>query len=67
MRKCYSVSRSSIDESVSRCWIVFRHGSVAKLTSVAEFSSEIDLWGVLPSEQRKINTCKDYKFVEESV
>jgi len=34
MRKCYSVN-SSIDEnneSVSRSWIVFRHGIVAKVT-----------------------------------
>src|SRR6218665_2996270 len=40
MRKCYSVSRSPIDEnndSVSKSWIVFRHGIVAKLTSAAEF------------------------------
>src|SRR6218665_1259699 len=41
MRKCYSVNRSSIDESnesVPRNWIVFRHEIVAKLTSAAEFS-----------------------------
>ena len=41
MRKCYSVSRSSIDENnegVSRSWIAFHHGIVAKLTSAAEFS-----------------------------
>ena len=39
MHKCYSVSRSSIDEnndSISRSWIIFRHGIVAKLTSAAE-------------------------------
>jgi len=39
MRKCYSVSRSLIDESndsVGRSWIVFHHGIVAKLTSAAE-------------------------------
>jgi len=32
--KCYSLSRSSIDENnenVSRSWIVFRHDVVAKL------------------------------------
>ena len=41
MRKCYSVNRSSIDESnesVPGNWIVFRHGIVAKFTSAAEFS-----------------------------
>jgi len=40
MRKCYSESRSSIDEnneSVSRSWIVFCHRTVAKLTSGVEF------------------------------
>jgi len=40
MRKCFSVCRSLIDEnneSVSRSWIVFRHGIVAKLTFAAEF------------------------------
>jgi len=39
MRKCFSVSRSLIDESndsVGRGWIVFRHGILAKLTSAAE-------------------------------
>jgi len=39
MPKCYSVSRSSIDEnneSVSRSCIVFCHGIVEKLASVAE-------------------------------
>jgi len=44
MRKCYSVNRSSTDESRPnesgrRNWIVFRHGILAKLTSAAEFSS----------------------------
>jgi len=44
--KCYTVSRSLIDEnedSVSKCWIVFRHAIIAKLTSVAEFSAAEDL------------------------
>jgi len=39
MRKCYSASRSQIDENndiVSKSWIVYRHGIVAKLTSAAE-------------------------------
>jgi len=46
MLKCYSVSRSSIDEineNISRSWIVFRHGIVAKLTFVAVFSATEDL------------------------
>ena len=46
MHKCYSVSSSSINEnndSVSRCWIVFCHGIVVKLTSAAEFSMAEDL------------------------
>ena len=46
MRKCYSVSRSSIDEtneSVSRSWIVSRNGIVAKITSAAEFTVAEDL------------------------
>jgi len=33
MHKCYSVSRSPIDENndtVSKIWIVYRHGIVAK-------------------------------------
>jgi len=41
MHKGYNVSRNSIDEnnnSVSRSWIVFRHGTVAKFTYAAEFS-----------------------------
>ena len=41
MRKCYSVSRSPIDEnndSLSKSRIVFRHEVVAKFTSAAEFS-----------------------------
>jgi len=48
--KCYSVSRSLIDESndsVSKSWIVFSHGIVAKLTSEAEFSVAEDLAFVL--------------------
>jgi len=39
MSKCYSVSRSLIDESsdsVDRSWIVLRHGIVKKLTSAPE-------------------------------
>jgi len=46
MRKCYSVSRSPIDEnndSVSKSWIVFRHGIAAKFTSAEEFSAAEDL------------------------
>ena len=46
MHKCYGVSRSSNDknnDSVGKIWIVFRHGIVAKLTSVAEFSAAEDL------------------------
>jgi len=46
MHKCYSVSRSPIDEnndSVSKSWIVFRHGIVAKLTFGTEFSAAEDL------------------------
>jgi len=46
MCKCYSLSRSLIDEnneSISRSWIVFRQGIFAKLTSVAEFSTAEDL------------------------
>ena len=46
MRKCYSVSRSPINEnndSVSKSWVVFRHGIVAKLPSVAEFCAAEDL------------------------
>jgi len=46
MHKCYIITRSPIDEnndSVSESWIVFRHGIVAKLTSVAEFSAAEDL------------------------
>ena len=46
MRKCCSVSRSSMDEnneSVSRSWIVFCHEIVAKLTSTAENSAAEDL------------------------
>jgi len=46
MHKCYSVSRSSIDEnndSVSRSWIVFYHGTVSQLTSVTEYFAAEDL------------------------
>jgi len=46
MRKCCSVRRSPIDEnnySVSKSWIVFRRGIVAKLASAAEFSAAEDL------------------------
>ena len=49
MHKCYSVRRSLIDENndcvlcVSKCWIVFCHGIVAKVTSAAEFSTAEDL------------------------
>ena len=46
MRKCYSVSRRLNDEnhdSLSKSWIVFCHGSVAKLTSAAEFFAAEDL------------------------
>src|SRR6218665_139020 len=45
-RKCYSISRSAIDEnndSVSKSWIVFRNGIVVKFTSAAEFSASEDL------------------------
>jgi len=52
MHKCYSVCRSTIDEnndSVSKSWIVFRHGIVAKLTSSAEFSAAEDLANPIPS------------------
>jgi len=45
-RKCYSVSRSAIDEnndSVRKSWIVFRHEIVAKFTYAAEFSTAEDL------------------------
>jgi len=45
MRKCYCVSRSPEDENkdnVSKSWIVFRHGIVAKLTCGAEFSAAED-------------------------
>ena len=44
--KCYSVSRSVIDEnndSVSKSWIVFHHGIVAKFTSAVEFFATEDL------------------------
>jgi len=46
--KCRNVSRprSSIDENnenVSRSWIVFRNGIVAKLTSAEEFSAAEEL------------------------
>jgi len=46
MHKCYSVSRSSIDEnneSVSKRRNVLRHEIVTKLTSVTEFSAAEDL------------------------
>ena len=46
MRECYSASISPIDEnndSVSKSWIVYRHGIVAKFTSVVEFSVTEDL------------------------
>src|SRR6218665_1409611 len=46
MRKYFSASRNSIDdtnESISRSWIVFRHGIVANLTFAAEFSAAEDL------------------------
>jgi len=43
MRECYSECRSSIDENLSRSWIVFRHEIVGKLTSAAEFSVAEDL------------------------
>lgn len=42
MEKYYSIRRSWIDEkyhSVSRSWIVFYLGMAAKITSVAQFSS----------------------------
>jgi len=60
-RKCYSVSRSAINENndnVSKSWIVFRHGIVAKFTSAAENSAAEELafinsvvlvqWKILP-------------------
>ena len=51
LAKCYSVSRSAIDESATNennesvrgSWIIFHHGIVAKLTSAAEFSGTEDL------------------------
>ena len=46
MRKRYIASRSSIDEnieSVSRSWIIFRHGIVAKPNSAAKFSATEEL------------------------
>jgi len=43
MRECYSEYRSSIDETLSRSWIVFRQEIVGKLTSAAEFSVAEDL------------------------
>jgi len=46
MHKCYSVSRSPIDENndiVSKSWIIYRHGIVAKLTSAAVFTPAEDL------------------------
>jgi len=45
-RKCYSVSKSAIEEnndSVSKSWIVFRHGIVVKFTSAVENSTAEDL------------------------
>jgi len=42
----YSVSRSAIDENndiVSKSWIVYHHGIVAKLTSAAAFTATEDL------------------------
>jgi len=46
MKNGYSERRSCIDgnnDSLSRSWIVFLHGIVAKLTSAAEFSTAEDL------------------------
>ena len=46
MRKYYSVRRSPINENngrVSKSFIVFHYGIVAKLTSAAEFSATEDL------------------------
>src|SRR6218665_2850490 len=46
MRKCYSVSRSPIDENndnVSKSWIVFRHRIFTKLTFSAKYSTAEDL------------------------
>ena len=56
MRKCYSVNRSPIDEnndSLSKSWIVFHHGIVAKLTSAAEFSAAEDLAHFYTSKESK--------------
>ena len=46
MHTCYSVSRNPMDEDndiVSRSWIAYRHGIVAKLTSAAVFTAAEDL------------------------
>jgi len=46
MRKCYSVSRSPIDENndtVSKNWIAYRQGIVVKFTSAAVFTTAEDL------------------------
>jgi len=46
MPKFYSVRRRPIDENndiVNKSWIVYRHGYVAKLTSVAVFTAAEDL------------------------
>ena len=46
MRKCYSVSRSPMDENndiVSKRRIVCRHGIVGKLTSAVVFTAAEDL------------------------
>ena len=55
--KCYSVSRSSLDKNndiVSKCWIVCRHGHVAKITSAAVFTAAEDL--AIPYTLAKILT-----------
>ena len=64
MHKCYSVCRSPNDEnndSVSKSWIVFRHGIVAKLTSAAEFSVAEDLAFVIYSALLYSAVIKAYR------
>src|SRR6218665_491813 len=57
MRKCYCVSRSSIDEnnySVSKSWILYRHGIAAKLTSAAaSLQSKYAKDKKVPQEERQ--------------
>ena len=44
MRKCFSVSRRTMDENnVSISWIIYRHEFAAKLNSAAVFAAAEDL------------------------